>query len=109
MKKGGILLVRFPFSDLSGSKIRPSVALIADSSEVTVAFVSTQINRKARWDISLHPDPFNGLKAESFLRLNKLVTIHHKLVFGRLGSLNGATVKMFDQNLISIFKIQISR
>ena len=103
------MLVRFPFSDLSGSKIRPSVVLIADPSDVTVAFVSTQINRKAKWDIILHPDSSNGLKGESFLRLNKLVTLHHQLIFGRLGSLDGATIKIIDQNLISIFKIQITK
>jgi hypothetical protein len=30
LKRGGIVLVRYPFTDLSGSKVRPALALTPD-------------------------------------------------------------------------------
>ncbi|MEP7127532.1 MAG: type II toxin-antitoxin system PemK/MazF family toxin [Chitinophagales bacterium] len=108
MKKGDVVLVPFPFSDLSGNKIRPAVVLIDSTSEVTVAFVSTQVHKMTEFDFELAPDSTNGLKHLSYLRLNKIVTIHSRLIFGRLGNVDQNTLRKIDTNLIAIFKIQIA-
>jgi len=41
MKKGDIILVPFPFTDLSGSKNRPALVIADSELDVTVAFIST--------------------------------------------------------------------
>lgn len=38
MVKGDILLITFPFTDLSGSKLRPTVVLADSELDVTVCF-----------------------------------------------------------------------
>jgi mRNA interferase MazF len=43
MKKGDIILVPFPFTDLTGSKLRPAAVLIDGENDITVAFMTTQI------------------------------------------------------------------
>lgn len=43
MAKGYILLISFPFTDLTGSKLRPAVILAETSIDITVCFITTQL------------------------------------------------------------------
>ncbi len=40
MIKGGIIRIPFPFTDLSGNKLRPALVLAVDRDDVTVAFIT---------------------------------------------------------------------
>jgi mRNA interferase MazF len=62
MNKGDIVLIPFPFSDLSGAKNRPAVILIETNENITVAFITTQIKWGTEFDVLLHPTDLNGLK-----------------------------------------------
>jgi len=41
MKKGDIVLIKFPFTDLSGSKLRPALVLVESGNDVIVAFITS--------------------------------------------------------------------
>ena len=41
MKKGTVILIPFPFTDLTGSKIRPAVVLTHNETDVTICFVTS--------------------------------------------------------------------
>lgn len=99
MKKGDIILVPFPFSDLTGNKNRPALVLIESTLDVTVAFISTQIHWKEETDILLQTSKENGLKKESLIRLAKLATIDKEIVLGRLGRLDKSTILLVNKNL----------
>ena len=43
MPKGDIVLINFPFTDLSGSKLRPAVILADTALDFTVCFITTQL------------------------------------------------------------------
>jgi len=105
MNKGNIVLIPFPFSDLSGAKNRPAVVLIETDEDVTIAFITTQLKWKSEFDVLLPPSEMNGLKKISLIRLNKMATIDKELVLGRLGSLDEPSIRLLNQNLIRIFQL----
>ncbi len=105
MKKGDIVLIPFPFTDLAGNKLRPALVLLASKADVTVAFITTQIRWKEPNDVILNPTKQNGLKQESLVRLAKLATIDSSLVDGILGEMDSAKLQEINQNLIIILKL----
>ncbi|MHC1776469.1 MAG: type II toxin-antitoxin system PemK/MazF family toxin [Lentimicrobium sp.] len=105
MIKGDIVLIPFPFTDLSGSKNRPALILVSSETDVTLAFISTQLKWKEDFDILLKPSAGNGLKRDSIIRLSKLATIDKELVLGRLGTIEIDTIKQVNKNLIKILKL----
>lgn len=105
MIKGDVLLIPFPFTDLKGNKNRPALVLINSELDMTLAFISTQLNWKEETDILLKPTKNNGLKKESLLRLSKLATIDKKLALGRIGRMEGNDLKQVNINLIKLFQL----
>ena len=107
MKKGDIILIPFPFSDLTGSKLRPAMVLVSAETDVSVCFITTQFQWKEKFDISLVPSPENGLKKESLLRTGKFATIDKDLILGRIGTLENGYIQMLNKNLIQILQLDL--
>lgn len=70
MAKGDIILIAFPFTDLSGSILRPAVILADNYEDVTVTFITTQLKWQEPTDV-LTPTLNNGLKLPSLIRTSK--------------------------------------
>jgi len=105
MQKGDIILIPFPFTDLSGNTNRPALVLVDGEMDVTLAFISTQLRWKEETDIILKPSGGNGLKKESLLRLSKIATIDKLLAIGLLGKMDSSLMKQINDNLIRLFKL----
>lgn len=95
--RGDVVLVPFPFTDLSATKRRPAVVLWADPAAVDLllAFISSQRIRESEVGVvpllPTHPEfSLTGLVVSSTIRTTKLVTLSRALVrrwLGRLGPL----------------------
>jgi len=59
MQKGDVILIIFPFTDLSGNKLRPAL-VVAETP--TVLFITTQLKWQEPTDVILSPDSKNGIK-----------------------------------------------
>jgi mRNA interferase MazF len=105
MIKGDIVLIPFPFTDLSGNKNRPAVILIDSEEDVTVCFITAQLKWQTEFDIILKPSDLNGLKKLSLVRLTKFATIDKDLIIGRLGSFDDNNIDLLNSNLIKILKL----
>jgi mRNA interferase MazF len=105
MKKGDIVVVPFPFTDLTGNKLRPALVLISRRDDVTVAFATTQIRWKEPNDVLLRPTDENGLKKDSLIRLSKLATIDSNLVAGIIGEIGESEMRDVNENLIAILRL----
>ena len=110
-KKGDVVLVRFPFTDLSGSKQRPGLIVSSDSlnrvrDDVLVAAITSQIPATLAADE--FPIPTGelsacGLPKPSILRLSKLVSLHQQLVIKRIGALPSASLSIAMEQLRQLF------
>jgi mRNA interferase MazF len=106
MKKGDIVLIPFPFTDLTGTKNRPALILIDSDEDITVSFITTQLKWLEKFDIKLEPTNKNGLKKTSLIRLNKITTVDKELVIGKMGQLTNSEIKEVNRGLIDLFNLQ---
>lgn len=112
-QKGDVILIRFLFTDLSGSKRRPAIVLAVYPPDIIVAFISSVIpSVLGSSDILLQPSsPYfsaSGLKKESVIRLRKLATLEQTLVTRRLGKLDQRLIKDVDKALADGLGIDVS-
>lgn len=99
LHQGDIVLVPFPFADLTGRKTRPAVIVSADpqGSELILAFITSVLsNRSSRGtevELLRSDQEFRitGLRADSLIRLDKLVTLSTNVVSARLGTTGPAS------------------
>jgi len=82
------VLVRFPFSDLSSTKLRPACVLLDMKNELILAFITSVLKLDLPGDIPLKSSFENGLKKDSILRLSKIATLSSDLIEGRIGELS---------------------
>jgi mRNA interferase MazF len=93
--KGRIVLVSFPFDDMSGAKVRPAVCLtdtVGPHRHVVLAFITSQTSPdRLDSDVVLYasaPDfGATGLKTTSTLRLHRLMTVTETIIRRDLGFL----------------------
>ena len=105
MKKGDIILIPFPFTDLTGQKNRPALILITADTDITVAFITSQIKWQDEHNLKLEPSVENGLKKTSLVRLSKLATIDNELVIGKLGNLTETEIQQLNKILIKLLQL----
>ncbi len=105
MAKGDIVLITFPFTDLSGSKLRPAVVLVDTPADVTVCFITTQLGWPEPTDVLLQPNPTNGLRKASLIKTNKIATLDRVLAKGLLGRLSQADTADLNAKLKTLLQL----
>lgn len=105
MHKGDIVLIIFPFTDLSGNKLRPAVVLHESQNDLIVCFITTQMKHKLATDLELVPDAINGLKKKSLIRTDKIATLEKPLAKGLLGHLSQGRINDLNVALKAVFQI----
>ena len=107
MKRAGqIVLTPFPYSDLTGAKLRPVLMLRQASKfdDWLVCMVSSQVQQvEANLDEILTPaDPDftnSGLKVPSVLRLSRLAVLDGSLLLGSIGEISEERLMNVRQRL----------
>jgi mRNA interferase MazF len=106
MAKGDIVLITFPFTDLSGTKLRPAVVLAETPLDITVCFITTQIQWQESFDMMLTPSSQNGLRKTSILRVGKIATLDRLLAKGLLGTLNATELALLNTKLKELLQLK---
>ena len=104
--KGDVVVLPFPFSDLSASKKRPALVIAAlDGDDIILC----QITSKARTDnysIILNNSDFKqgNLNLISIIRPNRLFTADKSIVLYKIGSLKDKKLKEVIDSISDIIK-----
>jgi mRNA interferase MazF len=106
MKKGDIVIIEFPFTDLVSTKLRPFVILVENRFDYVVCFITSNLKIKESCDLILRPTSINGLKAESLLKINKIMTIDKSLVKGKIGHLTISEINLVNKNIVKLFSLK---
>ncbi len=90
--KGDIVIIRFPFTDLSSSKKRPALVISNDAVNQTGDYLLVQITSKEKTDtlsLSIAKTDFTDnkeLPLKSFVRLHKIFLLNESLIAGKAAS-----------------------
>lgn len=100
-KKGLVILVPFPFTDLSGNKVRPAIIVSErkTGSDVVVVFITSQTKLKDKHLVSIKPEEGNGLKIPSKVVCSKIATLDAKIVLGELGTVSDSVLCEINNEL----------
>ena len=108
LAQGDVVLVPFPFSDLSGNKVRP--ALIISPGQIGEDVVLMAISSVVRGTLAptdlvvpdIHPEfAMTGLQRASVLRAHKLFTVERTLITRRIGRI-GPQLQLEVSNLLRV-------
>ena len=108
-----VVLVPFPFDDLSGSKVRPAVCLtdaVGQHRHVVLAFITSAVPPTLEpTDVLLDPGSADfaraGLRVRSALRLHRMVTVSATIIQRQLGSLTPNLQAQVQQRLRALFAL----
>lgn len=101
---GGIYKVPLPFTDMSGGRARPALALEKPDKrgDVHFVFMTTQPPDDPQSAIQLHEKDFekNSLPFAAYLRIERTFHLHSSIVIKPLGALKKDTMTMVYRKLI---------
>lgn len=107
-KKWDVVLVPFPFTDLSSTKRRPALivspALYNTGNDVVIAYVTSQINSPPRFgDYKLQNWSGENLPKPSLVRM-KFATLDKAIIIRTLGELAAADRLEIEKILLLFFQ-----
>ncbi len=108
-----IVLVPFPFDDLTASKVRPAVCLtdeIKPHSHIVLAFITSRVSSSASAtdfviDKSDADFAATGLKVSSTIRLHRLMTVAKSIIQRELGELSLSQRTEIENKLRKLFNL----
>lgn len=108
--KGKIVLVPFPFTDLTSAKLRPALVIYEGDKDVILVFISSKIpSELSEADILITKNHSGfktaGLKVDSVIRLDKIATVLKDLIVGEIGEINKELRKEVNLKLKKILEV----
>ena len=112
LTKGDIVLVQFPFTDLSQTKLRPALILYSNSTtnDITLCFISSQnINNLTLEEFAIKDSDAEfsdtGLRISSKVRVTRIATLNNSLIVRRLGKLGTQYMEILNKTLKQAFQL----
>ena len=104
--KGDVVVLPFPFSDLSNYKRRPALVLADAGGNALLLCQITSQSVRDSYAIQLESSDFQtgSLKKISSIRPNRIFTADEQIIEYRAGHINSATIEKVILNLIRLLQ-----
>ena len=104
--KGDVVIIPFPFSDLSNSRKRPALVIAKLSGDDLILCQITSQNRKDDYVIPLEKNDFKigNLPISSYIRPNKIFTGDKNIILSKAGTITNYKLDEATQKIIDILK-----
>jgi mRNA interferase MazF len=107
LQRGDVVLTPFPFTDMSGARVRPALIVSADTSktDVILAFISSIIPTgtpsATEYVLNVSDADFavTGLKQTSIFKMDKLMTLEQTRIMRKLGRVSTVLQQNLDARL----------
>jgi mRNA interferase MazF len=104
--KGDVIVVPFPFSDLSASKRRPALVVATLTGDDVILCQSTSKTILDDYAMPLANGDFQngGLNQESNIRPNRIFTADSNIALYRIGAIKSPKLSQVSEKIIEILK-----
>jgi len=104
--KGDVVIVPFPFSDLTRAKRRPALLIAELEGDDIILCQITSQEIKDRYAISLDENDFKtgGLKQRSNVRPNRIFTADRRIILYRVGYLKEEKTYEVTERVVEILR-----
>jgi mRNA interferase MazF len=111
--RGDILLLKFPFTNLQSTKVRPVLVVSSDTfntagQDAIFAFITSRVY-SGFFDLLVRSTDTSfqamGLKVSSTIRVSKLMCLNQNLACRRLGHADAATMEKVNDCLKRLFEL----
>ena len=98
--RGSFILVRFPFSDLTSSKVRPAIVVSAahPSQDLLIIPLTSRTDRLQPGEFAMQHWQAAGLNVPSAVKRG-VFTIQRSLVIRTVGSISGADERELERSM----------
>lgn len=112
ISRGDVVLTKFPFTDLTGSALRP--ALVVSHGQIGQDVVIVAISSVSRGSAfpsdytiaTVHPEfARTGLNVASVVRTHRFVTVERSLIIRKLGHVGPQIQKEVDKRLRTVLSL----
>jgi len=102
--KGDVVIIPFPFSDLSASKKRPAFVLADLSGDDIIVCQITSKSKSDSFALPVGASDFisGGLPVDSFIRPNRIFTADKNIILSVAGHLDEAKIRSAINTVITI-------
>ena len=108
VSRGDVVLVDYPFSDQTGSKVRPALVVQTDVfnrriDDTILAAIGSAMHRSTESrlyiDIATSEGATTGLRQNSMVQCENLLTYDRRLLIAKLGQLSDSQMREVDSRL----------
>jgi len=102
--KGDVVVIPFPFTDLSNTKKRPAFVVADLPGDDIIVCQITSKSKSFPYALSIETSDFvsGGLPVDSYIRPNKIFTANKNIILSVAGHLNDAKINEAVNSIIMI-------